>query len=186
MASEAAIAAPIASPISSLKYGKCHFSGDSTTPSSDTISDAITFLIGASSDSMSRPTFGRLSIPVPQSFASANFLERRYWVLRRITRVKVLFQKRAFSVHIIGQPSKCPLHDPPKPLNRAGPTTISSKGRSPTLSKHNLSWFNSLLFLLQLFCGSLRRRTRSRAYRGAQIGRRPRTGGASTESLPGR
>src|SRR5215203_4560611 len=50
MASAWAIAAPIASPISSLKYGKCQFSGDSTTPSSDTISDAITFLIGASSD----------------------------------------------------------------------------------------------------------------------------------------
>src|SRR5919205_1993872 len=33
MASEAAIAAPIASPISSLKYGRYHFSGDSITPS---------------------------------------------------------------------------------------------------------------------------------------------------------
>src|SRR5215211_5874816 len=73
MESEAAIAAPIASPIWSLKYGKCHFSGDSTTPSSDTSSDAITFLIQASSDSMFRPIFGRLSIPVTHSFASANF-----------------------------------------------------------------------------------------------------------------
>src|SRR5215208_6444531 len=77
MTSEVAIAAPIASAISSLKYGKCHFSGDSTTPSSETSSDAITFLIGSSSESMSQPTFGRLSIPVTHSFASANFQELR-------------------------------------------------------------------------------------------------------------
>jgi hypothetical protein len=70
MASEAAIAAPIASAIWSLKYGKCQFCGDSTTPSSDTSSDATTFLIGASSESMSQPTFGRLSIPVTHSSAS--------------------------------------------------------------------------------------------------------------------
>jgi hypothetical protein len=57
MASEAAIAALIASAISSLKYGKCHFYGDSTTPSSDMSSDATTFLIGSSSESMSQPTF---------------------------------------------------------------------------------------------------------------------------------
>src|SRR5918994_4008104 len=85
MVSEAAIAAPIASAIWWLKYGKCQFCGDSTTPSSDTSSDAITFLIGASSDSMSRPTFGKLSIPVTHSFASANFQELRNGeVVRRI------------------------------------------------------------------------------------------------------
>src|SRR5829696_3891561 len=44
MASAWAISAPTASPISSLKYGKCHLSGASMTPSSDTNSDAITFL----------------------------------------------------------------------------------------------------------------------------------------------
>src|SRR5215208_7388196 len=55
MESEAAIAAPIASPIWSLKYGKCHLSGDSTTPSSDTNSDATTFLIRTSPDSKFQP-----------------------------------------------------------------------------------------------------------------------------------
>src|SRR5215217_3492644 len=85
MASEAAIAAVIASAIWSLKYGKCQFCGDSTTPSSETSSDAITFLIGSSSESMSRPTFGRLSIPVTHSFALANFQELRNGeVVRRI------------------------------------------------------------------------------------------------------
>ena len=64
MESEAAIAAPIASPIWSLKYGKCHFSGDSTTPSSETNSDATTFLIKTSSESMFQPTIGRLCIPL--------------------------------------------------------------------------------------------------------------------------
>src|SRR5215211_4455133 len=44
MASAWAISAPTASPISSLKYGNCHLSGASMTPSSDTNSDAITFL----------------------------------------------------------------------------------------------------------------------------------------------
>jgi len=44
----AAIAAPIASPISSLKYGNCHFSGDSMTSSRDTNNPAITFRIDAS------------------------------------------------------------------------------------------------------------------------------------------
>src|SRR4028118_2109572 len=51
MASDAAIAAPTASPISSLKYGSCHLSGDSATPSSDTNSDASTFLMWTSSGS---------------------------------------------------------------------------------------------------------------------------------------
>src|SRR5215217_3798131 len=83
MASEAAIAAPMASAICSLKYGKCHSCGDSTTPSSETSSDAIAFLIGASSESMSQPTFGRLSIPVTHYFASANFQELRECELRR-------------------------------------------------------------------------------------------------------
>src|ERR671916_2080096 len=50
MASVWAIAAPISCPISSSKYGKCHWSGASMTPSSDTNSDTITFLIGTSSD----------------------------------------------------------------------------------------------------------------------------------------
>src|ERR687898_2145602 len=85
MASEAAIAAPIASSIWSLKYCKCQFCGDSTTPSSETSSDAITFFIGASSESMSQPTFGRLSIPVTHYFASANFQDLRNGeVVRRI------------------------------------------------------------------------------------------------------
>src|ERR687894_7387 len=44
MTSAWAISAPTASPISSLKYGNCHLSGASMTPSSDTNSDAITFL----------------------------------------------------------------------------------------------------------------------------------------------
>src|SRR5215203_7284579 len=44
MASAWAISAPTTSPISSLEYGNCHLSGASTTPSSDTNSDAITFL----------------------------------------------------------------------------------------------------------------------------------------------
>src|SRR5919107_912886 len=44
MASEVAKPSPIAWPISSLKYGKCHWSGDSITPSNDTNSAAITFL----------------------------------------------------------------------------------------------------------------------------------------------
>src|SRR5918994_573349 len=44
MASASAIADPIACPISSLQYGKCHFSGDSITPSSDTNSETITLL----------------------------------------------------------------------------------------------------------------------------------------------
>jgi hypothetical protein len=48
MASAAAIAAPTASPISSLKYGSYHFSGDSVTPSSDTNNPAVTFLIETS------------------------------------------------------------------------------------------------------------------------------------------
>ena len=48
MASAVAIAAPISVPISSWKYGKCHSSGDSITPSSDTNSEAITFLIETS------------------------------------------------------------------------------------------------------------------------------------------
>src|SRR3712207_4924590 len=48
MASEASIALPISWPISSLKYGKCHWSGASKTPSSDTNSAAITFLTGTS------------------------------------------------------------------------------------------------------------------------------------------
>src|SRR5215213_7300346 len=80
MASAAAIAAPIASSICSLWNWKDHFSGDSMTPSNDMISDAITFLIGTSSDSMFQPTFGmlrRLSIPVMHSSASANFVELR-------------------------------------------------------------------------------------------------------------
>ena len=34
-ASLVAMALPTASPISSLKYGKCHWSGASTTPSSE-------------------------------------------------------------------------------------------------------------------------------------------------------
>src|SRR5215211_3304309 len=55
MASEAAIAAPIASPISSLKYGRCHLSGDSMTPSSDTNSQATTFLMETSSMSVGLP-----------------------------------------------------------------------------------------------------------------------------------
>src|SRR5918994_1335103 len=63
MASEAAIAAPIASPIWSLKYGKCHLSGDSTTPSSDTNSDATTFLIGTSSDSIFQPNIRQANYP---------------------------------------------------------------------------------------------------------------------------
>src|ERR671912_820320 len=45
MASAWAISAPTASPISSLKYGNCHLSGASITPSSDTNSDAMTFLM---------------------------------------------------------------------------------------------------------------------------------------------
>src|SRR5215217_4480900 len=64
MASEATIAAPIASPIWSLKYGKCHFSGDSTTPSSDTNSDATTFLIGTSSESMFQPNIRQAKYPL--------------------------------------------------------------------------------------------------------------------------
>src|SRR5829696_10353728 len=48
MASESAIPDAIASPISSLKYGKCHVSGASMTPSRDTNSDATTFLIESS------------------------------------------------------------------------------------------------------------------------------------------
>src|ERR687897_3467039 len=64
MASEAAIAVPIASPIWSLKYGKCHFSGDSTTPSSDTNSDATTFLIRTSSDSMFQPDIPQAKYPL--------------------------------------------------------------------------------------------------------------------------
>jgi hypothetical protein len=49
----------------------------STTPSTDTNSDATTFLIGASSGSVSRPTHGGLSILASRSSASANFLEFR-------------------------------------------------------------------------------------------------------------
>src|SRR5215213_6042494 len=64
MASEAAIAAPIASPIWSLKYGKCHFSGDSTTPSSDTNSDATTFLIRTSCESMFQPNIRQAKYPL--------------------------------------------------------------------------------------------------------------------------
>src|SRR5829696_1553730 len=63
MESEAAIAAPIISPISSLKYGKCHFSGASTTPSSDTNSDATTFLIRISSESMFQPNIRQAKYP---------------------------------------------------------------------------------------------------------------------------
>src|SRR5215213_4409994 len=48
MASVWPIAAPISCPISSSKYGKCHFSGDSMTPSNDTNSDATTLLISTS------------------------------------------------------------------------------------------------------------------------------------------
>src|SRR5215212_1390367 len=48
MASVWPIAAPISCPISSSKYGKCHFSGDSMTPSSDTNSDAMTLLMSTS------------------------------------------------------------------------------------------------------------------------------------------
>src|SRR5947209_12882016 len=48
IASAWAIATPIASPISSLQYGKCHWSGDSMTPSNDKNSDAITFLMETS------------------------------------------------------------------------------------------------------------------------------------------
>src|SRR5215210_5645957 len=44
MASAWPIAAPISWPISSLQYGKCHWSGASTTPSSETNSDTITLL----------------------------------------------------------------------------------------------------------------------------------------------
>src|SRR5215217_4430532 len=64
MASEAAIAAPIASAISSLKYGKCHLSGDSTTPSSDTNSDATTFLIRTSSEYMFQPNIRQAKYPL--------------------------------------------------------------------------------------------------------------------------
>src|ERR687896_2553958 len=64
MASEVAIATPIASPIWSLKYGKCHLSGDSTTPSSDTNSDATTFLIRTSSDSMFQPNIRQAKYPL--------------------------------------------------------------------------------------------------------------------------
>src|SRR5215213_5262890 len=64
MESEAAIAAPIASPIWSLKYGKCHFSGDSTTPSSDTTSDATTFLIRTYSESKFRPNIRQAKYPL--------------------------------------------------------------------------------------------------------------------------
>src|SRR5215216_3899691 len=64
MVSEAAIAAPIASPIWSLKYGKCHFSGDSTTPSSDTNSDATTFLIRTSCESMFQPNIRQAKYPL--------------------------------------------------------------------------------------------------------------------------
>src|SRR5215208_6022652 len=83
MASAAAIAAPIASSICSLWNWKDHFSGDSMTPSNDRISDAITFLIGTSSDSMFQPTFGRLSIPATHTSASANFVEPRTGELLR-------------------------------------------------------------------------------------------------------
>src|SRR5215216_6107486 len=48
MASVWPIAAPISCPISSSKYGKCHWSGASTTPSSDTNSDATTLLMSTS------------------------------------------------------------------------------------------------------------------------------------------
>jgi hypothetical protein len=108
------------------------------------------------------------------------------YTIPRHTRVSLPIGGKGLSKSSVILPSKSPLHDPPMPLNHAGPTTISSKGRSPTLSKYNLSWFTSLLFLLQLFRDSLRRRTRSRAYRGAHPGQRLRTGGASTGSLPGR
>src|ERR687890_1867331 len=64
MASEVAIATPIASPIWSLKYGKCHFSGDSTTPSSDTNSDATTFLIRTSCESMFQPNIRQAKYPL--------------------------------------------------------------------------------------------------------------------------
>src|SRR5215208_3478181 len=63
MASEAAIAAPMASAIWSLKYGKCHFSGDSTTPSSEMNSDATTFLIRTSSESKLRPNIRQAKYP---------------------------------------------------------------------------------------------------------------------------
>src|SRR5829696_6640902 len=48
MASASAIPASFASAISSLWNWKDHFSGDSITPSSDTNSQATTFLIGTS------------------------------------------------------------------------------------------------------------------------------------------
>src|SRR5918997_2372731 len=43
-ASAAASSSDLYSPISSLQYGKCHFAGDSMTPSSDTNSETITLL----------------------------------------------------------------------------------------------------------------------------------------------
>src|SRR5829696_8502133 len=55
---------PIASPIWSLKYGKCHLSGDSTTPSSDTNSDATTFLIRTSSDSTFQQNIWQAKYPL--------------------------------------------------------------------------------------------------------------------------
>jgi hypothetical protein len=55
------------------------------TPSLPRQSDAITFLIGASSESMSQLTFGRLSIPVRHFFTSANCRELRSGEVRRIS-----------------------------------------------------------------------------------------------------
>src|SRR5215213_235141 len=47
MVSAVAKLSPTAWPISSLKYGKCHLSGDSITPSSDRNSAATTFLMAS-------------------------------------------------------------------------------------------------------------------------------------------
>src|SRR4051794_28215557 len=45
MVSAAPSCASTAAPISSLKYGKCHWSGASTTPSTDVNSPAVIFLM---------------------------------------------------------------------------------------------------------------------------------------------
>src|SRR5215207_7163245 len=97
MASEAAIAAPIASPIWSLKYGKCHLSGDSTTPSSETNSDATTFLIRTSSDSMFQPNIRQAKYPLVALLRIGELLRTllpRHWVDSRIGPVQTIKNHR--------------------------------------------------------------------------------------------
>src|SRR5215210_3932158 len=76
MASAVAKLSPTAWPISSLKYGKCHLSGDSITPSSDRNSAATTFLMRASPSSPVCSTRGSIRAAGTQpTLQVANFLK---------------------------------------------------------------------------------------------------------------